>query len=251
MTSSRKTTKAEKPVKSVKAVKPKKAVKPEKAVKSAPLKAVSLRDQAREAVRTQIVLGQLAPGEVYSVISMAAELGVSITPVREAVMDLVNLGMVEIIRNRGFRVPVLADTDLDEIFQVRTLLEAPAMAALTESLDGAPVPRFRELAEQITDAARRRDLTEFLDLDRQFHLGLLELLGNRRLVAMVAQLRDQARMQGLRNLADQELTRSGEEHIHIVDAIESGNAAQAEHLMRQHLAHSRGIWAGLTENPPS
>ncbi|MET9836167.1 GntR family transcriptional regulator, partial [Streptomyces sp. NPDC006385] len=187
--------------------------------RSPQLKSVSLREQAREAVRTQIVLGQIEPGQVESVINVAAALGVSVTPVREAIMDLANLGMVEIIRNRGFRVPVLTDHDLDEIFRIRTMLEAPAMADVVEALDGASVPQFRRLAEEITDAAREGDLTAFLDLDRQFHLGLLELLGNRRLVAMVGQLRDQARMQGLQKLADQgELTQSGEEHIAIVDA---------------------------------
>ncbi|MFJ8464055.1 GntR family transcriptional regulator [Streptomyces swartbergensis] len=216
--------------------------------RSPQLKSVSLREQAREAVRTQIVLGQIEPGEVESVINVAATLGVSVTPVREAIMDLANLGMVEIIRNRGFRVPVLTDHDLDEIFRIRTMLEAPAMADVVEILGGVPVPQFRRLAEQITDAAREGDLTSFLDLDRQFHLGLLELLGNRRLVTMVGQLRDQARMQGLQKLADQgELTQSGEEHIAIVDAIESGDGELAAELMRKHLAHSRGIWAGRAE----
>lgn len=195
------------------------------------------------------MLGEIQPGQVESVINVAAQLGVSVTPVREAVMDLANLGIVEIIRNRGFRVPVLTDHDLDEIFRLRTMLEAPAMSEVAVLLDGRPIPQFRQLAEQITDAAREGDLTAFLDYDRQFHLGLLELLGNRRLVAMVGQLRDQARMQGLQKLADQgELTRSGEEHLDIVDAIESGDAELAAELMRGHLAHSRGIWAGLAEN---
>jgi DNA-binding GntR family transcriptional regulator len=213
------------------------------------LKSVSLREQAREALRTRIVLGEIEPGQVESVINVAAALGVSVTPVREAVMDLANLGIVEVIRNRGFRVPVLTDHDLDEIFRLRTMLEAPVMSEVTDLLDGQAIPQFRQLAEQITEAAREGDLTSFLDLDRQFHLGLLELLGNRRLVAMIGQLRDQARMQGLQKLADQgELTRSGEEHIEIVDAIESGNAELAAELMRKHLAHSRGIWAGRADN---
>ena len=163
-------------------------------------------------------------------------------------MDLANLGIVEVIRNRGFRVPVLTDHDLDEIMQLRTMLEAPAMAEVARILDGAPLPQFRRLAEQVTDAARDGDLVSFLDLDRRFHLGLLELLGNRRLVAMAAQLRDQARMRGLQKLADQgELTQSGEEHIAIVDAIESGDGELAGQLMRKHLVHSRGIWAGQAE----
>lgn len=194
------------------------------------------------------MLGRIEPGQVESVINMASELGVSVTPVREAIMDLANLGMVEVIRNRGFRVPVLTDHDLDEIFQLRGMLEVPAMAEIVRVLDGAPIPRFRGLAEGITAAAREGDLAAFLDLDRQFHLGMLELLGNRRLVATVGRLRDQARMRGLQELADQgELTRSGEEHIELVDAVEAGDGELAGELMRGHLRHSRGIWAGRAE----
>ncbi|PAK24645.1 GntR family transcriptional regulator [Streptomyces sp. alain-838] len=216
--------------------------------RSSQLKSVSLREQAREAVRTRIVLGQIEPGQVESVINVAAELGVSVTPVREAIMDLANLGMVEVIRNRGFRVPILTDHDLEEIYRLRTMLEVPAMIEVVEVLDGAPVPQFRRLAEQITEAARQGDLHTFLDVDRQFHMGLLELLGNRRLVATVGQLRDQARMEGLQKLADLgELTQSGEEHIAIVDAIEAGDGELTAELMRKHLVHSRGIWAGRSE----
>ena len=218
------------------------------------LRPVSLREQAREALRARIVLGQIEPGEVCSVISLAEELGVSVTPVREAVMDLANHGMVEVIRNRGFRVPQLGEHDLDEIFHPydvrhrRRLQQRTEVADVVRVLDGAPVPRFRQLAEEITAAAREGDLPAFLDKDRQFHLGLLELLGNGRLVVMVAQLRDQARMQGLRKLAERgELTQSGEEHIALVDAIEAGEGERAVELMRGHLAHSRGIWAGRAE----
>jgi len=216
--------------------------------RSPQLKSVSLRQQAREALRTRIVLGQIEPGRVESVINMASELGVSVTPVREAVMDLANLGMVEIIRNRGFRVPVLTDHDLEEIFRLRTMLEVPAMVELAERGERAPTARFRQLAEEITDAARAGDLVAFLDLDRKFHLGLLELLGNRRLVEMVGQLRDQARMRGLQQLADQgELAQSGEEHIAIVDAVAAGDGELTGELVRKHLTHSRGIWAGRAE----
>lgn len=215
---------------------------------SVPLRSVSLREQAREAVRAQILLGQIEPGQVQSVVSVAATLGVSITPVREAIMDLANAGMVEIIRNRGFRVPVLTEHDLDEIFGLRSMLEAPAMGEVADKLDGTPIPEFRRIAERITEAAQRGDLFAFVDLDRQFHLGLLELLGNRRLVTTVAQLRDQARVQGLQELADQGvLTHSGEEHIALVNAIESKDRELASRLMQRHLTHSRGIWAGRTE----
>ena len=119
------------------------------------LKSVSLREQARDAVRTQIVLGQIEPGQVESVVNVAASLGVSVTPVREAIMDLANLGIVEVIRNRGFRVPVLTDHDLDEIMQLRTMLEErrpvyAELATLTVPTDDlAPEEVAADLAKRL------------------------------------------------------------------------------------------------------
>ncbi len=135
------------------------------------------------------------------------------------------------------------------VFKLRTVLEVPAVSEVVQVLDGKDAAPFRQLAEQITQPARGGDLTSFLDLDRQFHLGLLEVLGNRRLVVTVGQLRDQARMQGRRKLADQgEVTQSGQGHIDIMDTVEAGDAERAAELMREHLAHSRGIWAGRSED---
>lgn len=218
------------------------------AIPTQQLRSVSLREQAREAVRARIVVGQIEPGTVVSVVSVAADLGVSVTPVREAIMDLANLGMVEIIRNRGFRVPVLSAHDLDEIFELRAMLEVPAAAEVARVSASEEVTAFRQQAELITEAAREGDVTTFLDRDRQFHLGLLGVLGNQRLVSMVAQLRDLSRMRGIQTLADRgELTDAGQEHIEIIDAVESRDSERAAELMRAHLAHGRGAWAGVTE----
>lgn len=213
-----------------------------------PLRAISLREQARNAIRTSIVMGQIQPGNVESVVKVAAELGVSITPVREAVMDLANLGIVEVIRNKGFRVPVLTEQDLDEIFKLRTMLEVPAMREVAENFHGTDPEPFKTLAADIILAAREGDVRRFLDSDRKFHKALLETLGNHRLVQTVEQLRDQARMQGLQKMADHgDLTESAEEHLEILAAIAAGDGDLSAELMTRHLAHSRGIWADRPE----
>jgi DNA-binding GntR family transcriptional regulator len=91
-------------------------------------------------------------------------------------------------------------------------------------------------------------LTGFLAADREFHLGLLELIGNRRLVDLVGHLRDQSRLYGLRNLVSEgSLMASSEEHHRMLDALVHGNSGEAEELMRIHLRHTRGLWAGLPE----
>lgn len=212
------------------------------------LRPFSLREQARNAIRTSIVMGEIAPGQVESVIKVAAELGVSITPVREAVMDLANLGIVEVIRNKGFRVPVLTDQDLDEIFKLRTMLEVPAMREVARNFGDEDPEPFRLLAQEIISAAEQGDVRGFLESDRKFHRILLETIGNRRLVTMVDQLRDQARMQGLQKMADHgDLVGSAEEHVHLLAAIAAGDEDLAAELMQAHLAHSRGIWADRPE----
>ena len=95
-----------------------------------PLTATSLRDQALRAIRAGIIAGEIEAGEVVSVRVLAARLGVSATPVREAVLSLAKDGLLVPIRNKGFRVPVLSDQDLLEILGVRLMLEVPALVQL-------------------------------------------------------------------------------------------------------------------------
>src|SRR3954470_11176919 len=75
----------------------------------------SLREQVSHALRAALIAGELRPGVVYSAPVLAAGFGVSATPVREAMLDLAKEGLVEVVRNKGFRVTELSDRDLDEL----------------------------------------------------------------------------------------------------------------------------------------
>jgi DNA-binding GntR family transcriptional regulator len=213
-----------------------------------PLRSVSLREQAREAIRASIITGGMEAGRVYSVPLLAEQLGVSLTPVREAMLDLVNERLLEPLRNKGFRVPVLSDQDLQDIFEIRTLLEASSVRRIAGPMLAAKRAEFAELVDQIEDRAASGDLTGFLTADRQFHLGLLSMLGNQRLIDLVGSLRDQTRLYGLADLVKSDrLMESAREHADILESLAEGNGARAEALMRHHLEHTRGIWAGRSE----
>jgi len=212
---------------------------------SGPLEAASLRDQARRAIWAEIVTGELRPGQVYPVATFTSRLGVSATPIREALLELANTGLVEVVRNRGFRVPVLTEHDLDEIFELRILLEVPSMRQLAGKLPPKDVHEFRRLARQIEGRAAAADALGFLEADRVFHLGLLERIGNQRLVETAGRLRDESRRYGLNDLAAKGvLMESAREHVRLLDAIERNNPSEAEARMRYHLQHARGLWAG-------
>jgi len=208
----------------------------------------NLRDQVRLILRTSIITGELEPGRLYSVGSFAERLGVSATPVREAIGDLAHLGLVQIMRNRGFVIPDLDDHDLDEILQLRLLLEVPAIESVAGRLSAAEVTACREQVERCRAAAGSGDLVRFLDADRAFHLRLIAALGNGRLVEILGRLRDQTRLYGLRDLAARgELLTSAEEHEALLDAVEAGDAGRARREISHHLRHTRGTWAGRVE----
>jgi DNA-binding GntR family transcriptional regulator len=210
--------------------------------------AVSLRHRVSNAIRAAVVTGEMAAGQIYSVPALANEFAVSLTPVREAMLDLVNEGLAEPVRNRGFRIVEASEADLDEIFDLRLLLEVPSMVKLAGTLTAADGKRFREVADVIEAAAAEGDLVAFLAADREFHLGLLGLLGNERLVRFVDMLRLQSRLPGLEELARQSaLPASAEEHQHILNALIEGDRSGVKRLMIRHLRHTRGIWAGMKE----
>jgi DNA-binding GntR family transcriptional regulator len=209
---------------------------------------MSLREQAQQVIRASILAGELQAGEIYSASTIAQRLGVSPTPVREAMLELANGGLVEPVRNRGFRILTPDEDDLDEIFQLRLMLEVPAMRIVAERASDADLAALREVVEQIEATAAAADVADFLLADRAFHLGMLELMGNRRLVGLVAQLRDQTRIAGITELAREgNLTKSAGEHRDILDALDARDADKAEELMKRHLIHTRGIWAGRAE----
>jgi DNA-binding GntR family transcriptional regulator len=209
----------------------------------------SLRERVAESLRAALVSGRMVPGTTYSIPALAEQFGVSATPVREAMLDLVNEGIMSAVPNKGFRVVELSDAELDQITELRRLLEVPTVGDLAGAIDRAAVRRLRSLADAVSDAARRGDVVAYVEADRELHLALLAEAGNPRLVEMVGRLRDQSRLYGLEQLAaDGVLVDSAAEHMRLIDALESGDRRAAERVMAHHLDHVRGIWASRRED---
>nr|WP_238345367.1 GntR family transcriptional regulator [Actinopolymorpha cephalotaxi] len=208
----------------------------------------SLRDEVSDALRAALVSGQMRPGVVYSAPALAARFGVSATPVREAMLDLARTGLVEVVRNKGFRVTEVSDAELDDITELRGLIEVPTVTRLAGEVPAQAYAELRPLAQAIVDAARAGDLIGYVEADRRFHLDLLRLAGNAALVDTVAELRERTRLFGLGRLAERGvLETSAREHLALLDLLEAGDAEAVRKLMRRHLGHVRGTWAGRAE----
>lgn len=211
----------------------------------------SLRHEIADALRAAITAGQMRPGLVYSVPTLAGQFGVSATPVREAMLDLAKGGLVEAVRNKGFRVTEPTDKELDDITKLRALIEVPTVAELATTADPQSLHALRPLAEPIVVSARAGNLIGYIEADRRFHLELLGLAGNERLVEIVRDLRDRTRLYGLEPLRAQgRLVASAEEHLELLDALLTRQPSAAEAVMARHIGHIRGIWAAKPEADP-
>jgi DNA-binding GntR family transcriptional regulator len=210
----------------------------------------SLREQARQALRASILGGELAAGHIYSAGTLAEQFGVSATPVREALLDLASAGLVEPVRNRGFRVLAIADADLDEISELRRLLEVPAVALIVDRASPEELAALEPAVTEMERLAHAEEIPAFLVADREFHLALLRLARNERLVEVVANLRDQTRLIGLpRIVGERGLWEVAAEHRPLLEMLQARDTAGAQALMDVHIGHTRGTWAGRTEAP--
>lgn len=209
-----------------------------------PIEQLTLKEKVLAVLRKNLITGDLVEGRLYSASAIAADLGVSTSPVREALLTLVDQGAMEAVRNRGYRVVPLGEQDRQEIHQMRSLLEIPSMVSLT----GHPEVRrreaeFRSLADDIVACAGSGNVVGYLESDLAFHLGLLAILGNDRLVTAVRALRDQTRQLRLTALVGtDDLAAAARSHLDIVDALVSGTPAEVSRLLVEHLEHIRTDW---------
>jgi DNA-binding GntR family transcriptional regulator len=212
------------------------------------LRRTNLRQEAVEVLRAAILGGELAPGSIHSAVSLAELMGVSPTPVREAMLELARSGLVEVLPNRGFLVTVVDDRDLDEVAEMRKLLEIPAMGLVIARASDEQLLQLEQPLRELEAAAGRNDVAAFLLADRDFHIGLLTTTDNQRLVNIIAELRDQTRIVGLQSLAAAgALQASAAEHRPILEAIRARDVKAAKREMAAHLEHTRGAWAGRAE----
>lgn len=200
----------------------------------------SLREQALAIIRDAITAGELDEDRIYSAAGLAKQLGMSLSPVREAMMALVTEGTVEAVPNRGFRLVPVTQADLEEITHVRVLLAVPAVRQLCEQAAVSPETsaqneQLRAQAAATVDAAEAGNMTAFFTHDRRFHEALLEFGLGRRAAEISLRLRDQSRIFQPTGAVDAVILASAQELMALVDLIEEGRADEAAELVTRNL----------------
>lgn len=200
---------------------------------------VNRSEEAHAILREAISSGRMSPGQIHSVQALAEQLGVSRTPVREALLQLARQGLVEPVRNRGFLVVERSLQDVRDIFEIRLLLEPAAARAAARRANAEDVDRMQAHYHEMTAAARAGDADTMWKQDRAFHLAILEASGNSRLAQYIDALRDLIQRRGQLTTRSRQLQAIAREHGPILDAMEKRDGAGAEQAMRHHIRQTR------------
>ncbi len=192
--------------------------------------------------------GRSSPGTMYSVPTVADRLGVSTTPVREALLEISRTGLLKPFRNRGFRVEAASVSELSDLFALRGLLEGFAAKALTERHPSDPA-RLRSLADEAVAAVKQKDVAGYLQADRAFHAAFVDQAGNPLLTRLIMELRDSMHLYGIDSEAGRRRqVLSVNEHYQLIKLAESGVAEDTAALMSSHVLDWQPIFtAALSE----
>lgn len=208
----------------------------------------TLRELALEHLRNSIIDGTLKMGQVLSERKISEELGVSKSPVREALAQLREEGLVHIEAQKGAQVFTLSRSEVEQICDFRQVIET---AAFELALSRNPVPLAADLSKivkEMTEARVRGDEKKYLELDTQFHNFIFKHCGNdylsssySRYIGKIAALRTHL------SALPQHTELSFEEHKKLSKAVNGGDVAQIRKLLAEHIDRTRQAYAIATE----
>lgn len=212
----------------------------------------TLAEQVYHAVRARILGGGLAPGEFIREKELEA-MGVSRTPIREALGRLASEGFLERIPHRGFRAPRDSVGDLLQLYPIVASLDLLAGRSALEHFTPGDVARLREINRRLGEARDRRDVRALIELNNQFHRVFSERSGNQRLCALLDDLRLQlARLELWYYSYGEHAEQSVSEHEEIIRAIEAGDREHALSVLENNmsLTYRSLLRATAADGPP-
>jgi DNA-binding GntR family transcriptional regulator len=199
-----------------------------------------LRDIAYERLKDAFRHANLAPGHPLSETALSRMLGISRTPVREALQQLTQEGLVQVIPGRAVTVAAPSLQGVMNVIHVRSLLEPEVARLVAESPTAGIVTDLRALLERMAEAARQNDRAAWSRADSEWHEALGGACPNALLAELVLQMRNRAHAVAVdTHVTQQRLVDCTDEHGQVVDAIAGRNPAAAEQAMRQHIAELR------------
>ncbi len=197
-----------------------------------------LRDVIFETLRKSIISGDIKPGERLMEVSLAEQMGVSRTPVREAIRRLEAEGLVTMIPRKGTHVSELSVKDIMDVLEVRAALDKLATGLAAKRIQQAQVKALESIHRQYISCVEKDNLEGAIRKDVEFHDSIYAACGNTRLVSVASALREHSYRFRVIYLKDAQIAENvEEEHTQMLNALRDGNVDLAETLAETHIHH--------------
>ena len=220
-----------------------------KAGRIAPL---ALYQEVAERLRQRIFSHELPPGTWVDEQALAADYGISRTPLREALKVLAAEGLVTLKPRRGCYVTEISERDLDEVFSVMSMLEGECARLSAARATEDDLARLRAIHANLEKAAGKPDIDRFFEANQAFHLALQEIADNRWLLHVIEDLRKVIKLSRHHSLfSEGRLEQSLAEHRVILEALGRRDAAGIEQAMRDHISSGRRALAKIASRKES
>ena len=198
-----------------------------------------LRELVCEHIREAIINGTFAPGERLMEIQMADEMGVSRTPVREAIRKLEMEGFVVMIPRRGTYVSNMSIKDINDVYEIRISLDTLAAGLAAERISDEELEELQRLLVKVGNAIEENDMAKVVEADIEFHDVLYKASRNERLRNIINNLREQITViRGVSMRYPGRLKDTQEEHRRLVESIAARNVEKSQEMARIHLENA-------------
>ncbi len=197
-----------------------------------------LRDVVFNTLREAILKGELIPGERLMEKQLAERMGVSRTPIREAIRKLELEGLVLMVPRKGAEVAQITEKDIRDVLEVRATLEALAVRLACEKMDAKGMQKLTQVKEEFEKAAMDKEVDLLIIKDVEFHDAIFAATENIKLIHIVNNLREQIyrfRVKYISEMTD--YTGLVKEHEEIVESIRNGNKQRAEEIAVRHIVN--------------
>ncbi|MBR4015595.1 MAG: GntR family transcriptional regulator [Anaerotignum sp.] len=208
-----------------------------------------LRDVVFNTLRDAILTGKLAPGERLMENQLAEKLGVSRTPVREALRMLELENLVQLVPRKGAQVLDMSEKDIINILEIRSALESLATSLACQKMKEDKIQELRNLLVDFEKAVAENDVERFVDIDEEFHDLIFEATENDKLIQIFRNLRVQLyryRMAQAKN--DTSMATVVAHHRRLLRAIETHDAAQGMAMAQGHIKYQMETILRLLQN---
>jgi DNA-binding GntR family transcriptional regulator len=208
-----------------------------------------LRELVCEHIREAIINGTFAPGERLMEIQMADEMGVSRTPVREAIRKLEMEGFVVMIPRRGTYVSNMSIRDINDVYEIRISLDTLAAGLAAERISDEELEELQRLLVKVGNAIEENDMAKVVEADIEFHDVLYKASRNERLRNIINNLREQITViRGVSMRYPGRLKDTQEEHRRLVESIAARNVEKSQEAARIHLENAeRTLMIAMSE----